>query len=212
MKQYDVNEIFYSIQGEGFNAGCPAIFIRFSGCNLKCRWCDTDHKKNMELTAEEIRREVTEIFNLYRLKYSPVVPNPWIVFTGGEPLLQLDDELVDELRELLPSSIAVETNGSIRCRVPVDWLTVSPKIGQPFEQISGDELKLVYPQYASDGAREVLFPEKFLSYPFNHWYIQPCWSAEEIKRKENISLATEYVKWNPQWRISFQGHRILNLR
>lgn len=186
MKTYRVNEIFYSIQGEGRWTGTAVVFLRFSGCNLRCAFCDTSHQSGEELTLEQIVTEARLV------SQNSVV----MVITGGEPMLQLDRALTQALRSHW--RLHLETNGTI-C-VPedfVDWITVSPKQGQPWVQRKGDELKVVYQgqdleQYLVDSA-------------FDYLYLQPC-------SMKNAEETVQAVKEHPEWRLSIQTHKLLKIR
>ena len=189
-----VNEIFYSIQGEGAHTGTPAVFIRFSGCNLKCDFCDTNHQGGQMYTEEEIVQEVA--------KY----PAYWVVVTGGEPALQLTQSLVDKIKQL-GISVAVETNGT-RELPKVDWITVSPKeafvgdAGKPILKFA-NEVKVVY-----DGIR----PVSSYGIKATHYYLQPCDTGDEKRNQEIINEVVQYVKENPTWKLSLQTQKILNVR
>lgn len=209
---YSVKEIFYTLQGEGANAGRPAVFCRFSGCNLwtgreqdrataVCRFCDTefvgtdgDGGGKFE-TAEALASAVAARWP------AGGKGTPLMVCTGGEPLLQLDAALVEALRAK-GFSIAVETNGTLEPPAGDLWLTVSPKSGAPFVLKRGSELKLVYPQPGAD-------PEKFAGLAFDHFFLQPMDSPERAK---NTALAVDYCLAHPQWRLSLQTHKITGIR
>ncbi len=209
---YSVKEIFYTLQGEGANAGRPAVFCRFSGCNLwtgreqdrataVCRFCDTefvgtdgDGGGKFE-TAEALAAAVAARWP------AGGQGTPLVVCTGGEPLLQLDAALVEALRAK-GFSIAVETNGTLEPPAGDLWLTVSPKAGAPFVLKRGSELKLVYPQSGAD-------PEKFAGLAFDHFFLQPMDSPERAK---NTALAIDYCLAHPQWRLSLQTHKITGIR
>ena len=209
---YSVKEIFYTLQGEGANVGRPAVFCRFSGCNLwtgreqdrataVCRFCDTefvgtdgDGGGKFE-TAEALASAVAARWP------AGGKGTPLVVCTGGEPLLQLDAALVEALRAK-GFSIAVETNGTLEPPAGVLWLTVSPKSGAPFVLKRGSELKLVYPQPGAD-------PEKFAGLAFDHFFLQPMDSPERAK---NTALAVDYCLAHPQWRLSLQTHKITGIR
>jgi 7-carboxy-7-deazaguanine synthase len=208
---YTVKEIFYTLQGEGANAGHAAVFCRFSGCNLwsgreedrsraVCQFCDTDFvgvgpdggrfEKPDEL-AEAVSRawrgdDDTERF---------------VVCTGGEPLLQLDEPLIAALQSR-GFKVAIETNGTRRAPQTIDWICVSPKAGTPLVQRSGNELKLVYPQTDAP-------PEDFETLPFEYFFLQPM---DGPHTAENTSLAVDYCMAHPRWRLSVQTHKILGLR
>ena len=209
---YSVKEIFYTLQGEGANAGRPAVFCRFSGCNLwtgreqdrataVCRFCDTefvgtdgDGGGKFE-TAEALATAVAARWP------AGGQGTPLVVCTGGEPLLQLDAALVEALRAK-GFSIAVETNGTLEPPAGDLWLTVSPKAGAPFVLKRGSELKLVYPQSGAE-------PEKFAGLAFDHFFLQPMDSPERAK---NTALAIDYCLAHPQWRLSLQTHKITGIR
>ncbi len=209
---YSVKEIFYTLQGEGANVGRPAVFCRFSGCNLwtgreqdrataVCRFCDTefvgtdgDGGGKFE-TAEALASAVAARWP------AGGKGTPLVVCTGGEPLLQLDAALVEALRAK-GFSIAVETNGTLEPPAGDLWLTVSPKSGAPFVLKRGSELKLVYPQPGAD-------PEKFAGLAFDHFFLQPMDSPERAK---NTALAVDYCLAHPQWRLSLQTHKITGIR
>ncbi len=194
---YCVNEIFHSLQGEGYNTGTASVFIRLSGCNLRCAFCDTEHHDGAQMSLPQIVAEV--------MKYPQA---PLIVITGGEPTLQLDDALVDGLH-LTGKRIAIETNGTRAVPAGIDWITLSPKQGmdggdaQPCILTECDELKVVYlgqdlSQY--DHINAV------------HRYLQPCYTEDPDARRRNIEATVAAVLAHPTWRLSLQTHRILNIR
>jgi len=208
LKKYSVKEIFYSIQGEGFHSGRPAVFIRFSGCNLWsgkekdrdgaiCKFCDTDF-----VGTDGLNGGVYSIFQLLEIVNKITLENKcrFIVLTGGEPLLQVDTGLVSILKEA-GYYIAVETNGTIRVPNGLDWLTVSPKAGADLVQKTGDELKLVYPQ-------DDILPKEYEDLNFKYFYLQP---KDDNFIKDNINMALEYCLNNPCWRLSLQLHKILGV-
>lgn len=193
MKQYKVNEIFYSLQGEGFNAGTPVIFVRFSGCNLKCSFCDTDHGPGTFMDVGQLMSAIVKINEHPRQGFFPP-----IVLTGGEPMLQVDQELVDTLRENF-GKLWIETNGTYE--IPDGWfdfITVSPKTRKFFTQ--GDELKLVF-----EGQNDAELYSIMVSTSFTHYALQPC-------SMRNISATVRAVQRNPRWRLSFQLQKILEIR
>lgn len=194
---YKINEIFYSLQGEGFHSGTPAVFVRFSGCNLRCTFCDTKHQDGQMMSLQEIVDEVN--------KY-PVAP--LVVLTGGEPSLFINEAFVAELRQKTGKRIAIETNGTRPLPPNLDWVTLSPKTAfeggnaEPCVLMQCDELKVVYlgqdlSQY--DGIEA------------NHRFLQPCFCEDETLRKANMKSCVEAVMQNPGWRLSLQIHRILNI-
>lgn len=209
---YSVKEIYYTLQGEGAQAGRPAVFCRFAGCNLWtgreadrakaiCQFCDTDFVGTdgpgggKFPDAESLARAI-----LAAWPASDYGCHPFVVFTGGEPLLQLDTALV-EACHFLNIEIAVETNGTIIPPKNIDWVCVSPKAGSEFILHKGDELKLVFPQANA-------MPEKFTDLDFTHFLLQPM-DGPDIE--ENTRLAMAYCLENPQWRLSLQTHKILNI-
>ncbi|MBQ3709350.1 MAG: radical SAM protein [Bacteroidales bacterium] len=193
-----INEIFYSLQGEGFHTGTPAVFVRFSGCNLRCAFCDTQHQTGKMMSTRAIIDEINQYPNA-----------PLIVLTGGEPSLFIDENFVAELRIKTCKYIAIETNGTRPVPDNIDWVTLSPKTGfeggdaEPCVLKQCDELKVVYlgqdlKQY--DGIKAA------------HRFLQPCFSDNETQRQANMKACVEAVLQNPGWRLSLQTHRILNIR
>ncbi len=205
-----VKEIYLTIQGEGFHTGKHAVFCRFSGCNLwtglekdrekaVCNFCDTDFVGTNGLngakysSAKQLADKIDEVW-IDSLK------EKFIVFTGGEPLLQLNKELIDILHAK-KFIIAVETNGTIIPPENIDWICVSPKKGAKFNLNYGDELKLVYPQ-------EEFEPNRFESLNFNHFFLQPM-DGPNLQR--NILQSVSYCIENPLWRLSLQTHKIMGI-
>ncbi len=192
---YRINEIFYSLQGEGRHAGRAAVFIRFSGCNLKCPFCDTDFSTYKEMTADEI----CDIIREWR-------DCGFVVLTGGEPTLQLDQALMDALHNE-GFTVAMETNGTRELPCYVDWLTVSPKTAYvengKTAVPSCSELKCVY-----DGEHE---PQTY-GIIAEYLYVQPCDTGNEEKNAEIIAKCVEWVKEHPKWQLSLQQQKILNVR
>jgi 7-carboxy-7-deazaguanine synthase len=211
---YRIKEIFYSLQGEGYHSGRPAVFCRFAGCNLWsgkeadrgkaiCHFCDTDFS-GTDGTQGGLYDTATELAKKIAIAW-PEKKNtsirPFVVCTGGEPLLQLDNTLITALhKEGL--EIAVETNGTIAVPSEVDWICVSPKPGTELVQDRGDELKLVYPQRRVE-------PERYADLDFRHFFLQPLDGPD---REANTLKTIEYILDHPQWRISLQLHKILNIR
>ena len=209
---YAVKEIFYTLQGEGAQAGRPAVFCRFAGCNLwsglerdrasaVCKFCDTDfvgtggEGGGKFATADALAEAIAAKFPSGAAR-----ADRFVVCTGGEPLLQLDDALVDALH-VRGFEIAVETNGTVKAPHGVDWLCVSPKSAAPLAITSGDELKLVYPQADAP-------PEKFEGLDFRVFSLQPM---DGPAREANTKRAVEYCKAHPRWRLSLQAHKILGI-
>ena len=183
-RRYRVNEIFCSLQGEGFFTGTASVFIRLSGCNRACSFCDTAFSRFSLMTSAEICAEASRY------------PARHAVITGGEPLLQLDSELIDALHSL-GFFIAVETNGTLPAPEGVDWLTCSPK-EKPWEIDRIDELKIVYQGQDVETFRKAL-PEA------SHHFLQPC---SGLNNAEVIA----YILEHPQWRLSLQTHKLLDIR
>jgi 7-carboxy-7-deazaguanine synthase (Cx14CxxC type) len=208
---YSVKEIFYSIQGEGYYSGRPAVFCRFSGCNLwsgreedrdkaLCKFCDTDF-----VGTDGIDGGLYKTAGLLAKKISQHWPQAnerrFLVCTGGEPLLQMDAALIAALHEE-NFEIAVETNGTIPAPLGIDWICVSPKAGVQLVQTGGDELKLAYPQTGLD-------PQRYAKLNFRHFFLQPM---DNVDREEATRRTLEYVLAHPKWRISLQLHKILGVR
>ncbi len=216
MMPYAVKEIFYTLQGEGLNAGRAAVFVRFSGCNLwngreedrhkgsgGCsQWCDTNFVGTDGVgggrfgSATELAGRVA---TTWRGQASTNV-RKLVVFTGGEPALQLDDQLVAAVHDE-GFSAAIETNGSIALPQGVDWVCLSPKAGAPLVVTKGDELKFVYPQ-------EGLEPADFEHLAFGSWLIQP---RDGLAREKHTQQAVAYCLSNPRWRLSLQTHKVVGL-
>jgi 7-carboxy-7-deazaguanine synthase len=212
-KTYTVKEIFFTLQGEGANAGRAAVFSRFSGCNLWtghesdraraiCPFCDTDFV-GVGPDGGKFASPAA-LANAIAKRWEEGGGGPekrFVVCTGGEPLLQLDEPLIDELHTR-GFEVAVETNGTRPAPKGLDWICVSPKAGAALTLKSGDELKLVYPQ---PGA----MPETFESLPFKYHYLQPM---DGPNLEANTRAAIEYCLHHPRWRLSIQTHKVLGLR
>jgi 7-carboxy-7-deazaguanine synthase (Cx14CxxC type) len=197
---YAVKEIFHSLQGEGAHAGRPAVFLRFSACNLSCSWCDTDyHGTDGERGGryESPSLLAAAVADLWRGDLA----SAWCVVTGGEPSLQLDTALIDALHQR-GFAVAIETNGTRRLPQSLDWITVSPKAGAELVQASGDELKLAFPQEAAE-------PERFASLNFAHFYLQPI-DGPEIEA--NTRAAIDYCLSHPRWKLSAQRQKVWSIR
>ena len=195
---YKINEIFYSLQGEGYHSGTPAVFVRFSGCNLRCAFCDTKHQEGQMMSLQEIVEEV----NKYPLA-------PLLVLTGGEPSLFIDEAFVAELTQRTNKTIALETNGTRPLLNNLDWVTLSPK--SAFE---GGDLEPCVLTYC-DELKVVCLGQDLSQYDgieAKHRFLQPCFCEDEVQRKANMKACVEAVMQNPGWRLSMQMHRILNIR
>jgi 7-carboxy-7-deazaguanine synthase (Cx14CxxC type) len=218
---YTVKEIFYTLQGEGANAGRPAVFCRFAGCNLwsgreedrtsaVCQFCDTDFVGTdgpgggKFQTAESLAAAVAAAWPFppsgCAAQLDRFREQPFVVCTGGEPLLQLDAALVAALHEY-GFEVAVETNGTRLPPAGVDWVCMSPKAGSELVLRRGNELKLIFPQ---EGAE----PERFVDLDFQHFFLQPM---DGPRRARNTRLAVQYCLTHPQWRLSLQTHKLLGI-
>jgi len=196
-KLYKINEIFYSIQGEGYNAGCAAVFVRFSGCNLRCPFCDTQHTNGTMLTAQDICREIQQY------------PASLVVLTGGEPALFVDAELCDAIHAM-GCRIAMETNGTRPVLPAIDHVTCSPKFefcasADARLQISTcDELKVVF-----TGHNDLSLYDDIQA---GSYFLQPCDTGDEAENKKIVKATFDYILSHPKWRMSLQLHKIINVR
>lgn len=187
---YKVNEIFYSLQGEGYFTGTAAVFLRFSGCNLKCGFCDTQHEKYSEMNAGEILKELS------------THPSRHLIITGGEPSLQLDQILVDMLHDA-GFFIQVETNGTHPLPEDIDWVTCSPKGDNEIRLKHVDELKIVYLGQDVETIAN--------SIGAMHYFLQPC-SSPSYPGGSNTSDTISYILSHPHWRLSLQTHKLLDIK
>ncbi|MGH6871009.1 MAG: 7-carboxy-7-deazaguanine synthase [Rhizomicrobium sp.] len=207
---YSVKEIYYTLQGEGARAGRAAVFLRFAGCNLwtglerdrhkaVCRFCDTDFVGTdgpgggKFETADALAAAVVEKW--------PGGAHPYVVCTGGEPLLQIDAALIASLHAL-GFEIGIETNGTLLPPPGLDWICVSPKANAELKLMRGNELKLIYPQ---EGAE----PQRYAGLAFDHFFLQPM---DNPARDANTSAATAYCLAHPHWRLSLQTHKLIGIR
>lgn len=194
-----INEIFYSLQGEGHNTGRATVFIRFSGCNLKCPFCDTDHRTFSMMSDEEIITEIKQY------------PSQWVTLTGGEPTLFIDEQFID-LLHAAGLYVAIETNGTRPVPANTDWVTLSPK-----NQYTDDsnarlhiekcnEIKVVY-----DGN---ISPLKYdnPSIEADYYYLQPCDTGNNIDNKLITKEVIEFILANPKWKLSLQTHKVLDIK
>ncbi|HWB32163.1 MAG TPA: 7-carboxy-7-deazaguanine synthase [Acidobacteriaceae bacterium] len=217
---YTVKEIFYTLQGEGAQAGRAAVFCRFAGCNLwsgreqdrataVCRFCDTDFvgtgpDGGRFESAEELAARIDAT---WPPSTDSSTAKKFVVCTGGEPLLQLDPALIDALHER-GFEIAIETNGTLAAPAGIDWICVSPKAGAQLVQTTGDELKLVYPQKEAQ-------PEEFAGLAFRHFFLSPMDRGhleDDAARMRHTELAIRYCMEHPQWRLSVQSHKLAGIR
>lgn len=208
---YAVKECFYTLQGEGAQTGRAAVFLRFAGCNLwsglerdranaVCDFCDTDFVGTDGEGGGKFAGAKALAAHVRSRWSGSLGGRPLVVCTGGEPLLQLDEELIVALHTE-GFEVAIETNGTIAAPEGVDWVCVSPKSTAPLVQKSGDELKLVFPQADAP-------PENFEMHDFKRFYLQPMDGPE---REANTALAVEYCRANPKWRLSLQTHKLLGI-
>lgn len=211
---YSVKECFYTLQGEGAHSGRASVFLRFAGCNLWtgreqdranaiCQFCDTDfigtdgENGGKFETAQALTNHVEKIWSTG----TEAAKNKYIVCTGGEPLLQIDDDLIDALH-MQGFEIAIESNGTIAANPKIDWICISPKIGADLVQTKGDELKLVYPQQGGN-------PSQFESLDFCHFFLQPMDNSDF---KANLEKTIQYCMENPKWRLSLQTHKMIGIK
>jgi len=209
-KKYFIKEIYYTLQGEGFHTGRPAVFCRFSGCNLWsgrekdrataiCKFCDTNFWGTDGVGGGKY---TSEYLGSYCASLWPDADSnsKFVVFTGGEPMLQLNEEIIADFKKN-GFEIAIETNGTIEVPKGVDWVCMSPKANTEIVVMKGEELKLVHPQINAS-------PERFEKYDFEHKFLQPM-DGQNVE--ENIQICIEYCKQNPIWKLSLQTHKILNI-
>ncbi len=207
---YSVKELFFTLQGEGARTGRAAVFLRFAGCNLwsgreseretaSCRFCDTDFV-GIDGDGGGRFESAHELARAARAKF-PDGGAPYVVCTGGEPLLQLDGPLVAALHAE-GFEIAIETNGTLPAPAGIDWICVSPKAGAPLVLRSGHELKLVFPQHGAE-------PASFEGLAFEHFFLQPM---DGLGRKRHTAAATAFCMAHPRWRLSLQTHKLLGIR
>lgn len=209
--RYAVKEMFYSLQGEGRHAGRPAVFCRFAGCNLwsgreadrataACNFCDTDFVGTDGLGGGRFDG-AAGLASAVGSMWAGLGGKRFVVLTGGEPLLQVDDRLVSALHQA-DFEIAIETNGTLPVELPIDWITVSPKGATHLAQKSGNELKLVFPQKNID-------PASFEDLAFEHFLLQPMDNAD---RDSNMADAIAYCLRRPKWKLSLQTHKYMSIR
>ena len=208
--KYSVKEIYYTLQGEGYHTGRPAVFIRFSGCNLWtghekdrsgaiCNWCDTDFVGTNGINGGKFSaEEITNIVN--SLWKGNVQTEPYVICTGGEPLLQMDESLIKAIHKA-GFEIGLETNGTMIPPDGIDWICVSPKANADLVLKNGNELKVVYPQCGMN-------PRMHEKLKFDHFYIQPM---DGIDQKNNIKRSEKFVLDHPKWKLSLQTHKILGI-
>ena len=221
---YRINNIFYSLQGEGRNTGRAAAFVRFAGCNLRCPFCDTEFDSYREMTADEILQEIARLSSFY----SPL-SSCFIVLTGGEPTLQVDEHFVDLLHQE-GYEVAMESNGTRPAPRNLDWLTVSPKVvdggrsmvdgGRSMvdgEGTAPDEIKIVFEENTAEMLSSPASPlSSFLS-PLSYLpsppllYLQPCDTGDSARNAFILQQCISYIKQHPQWRLSLQTHKLIGI-
>jgi len=191
--KYKVNDIFYSLQGEGINAGRPALFIRFAGCNLHCSFCDTDFQSYQLMSAQEILQAIKNLMPEAQC-------STLIVLTGGEPTLQVDESLIDVLHTT-GLQVAMESNGTHLPPPNLDWLTVSPKQHVVVERCN--ELKCIYDESGQVDDRGI---------QADHYLLQPCDTGDAEKNRVIIAHCVNYILSHPKWRLSLQTHKLINIK
>lgn len=178
-----INEIFYSLQGEGFHTGCAAVFVRFSGCNLKCSFCDTRHEEGTWMSDEEIVKQVVSY------------PARMVILTGGEPSLWIDNSFIEQLHEV-GKYVCIETNGTRPLPKGIDWITCSPKENAPVVLTHIDEIKVVF--VGQDLSA-------YTAMPAQHHFLQPC-------SCQNTDDVVQYILQHPEWRLSLQTHKLIQIQ
>ena len=194
-----INDIFYSLQGEGHNTGRAAVFIRFAGCNLRCSFCDTEFDTYREMSDEQILAAISQY------------PARFVVLTGGEPTLQVDEAFVELLHQH-GYEVAMESNGTRPAPQNLDWLTVSPKVRSEKLEVKSeklaDELKVVFD--------ETTAPESYLSLLTSHFspllFLQPCDTGDAARNDAIVARCIEYIKEHPWWRLSLQTHKLVGFK
>ena len=229
MRTFRVNDIFYSLQGEGRNTGRAAVFVRFAGCNLRCPFCDTEFDSYTEMSAEEIVGKISSLHTSGRVGVRPL-----IVLTGGEPTLQVDEAFVDLLHQH-DYEVAMESNGTRPAPRNLDWLTVSPKNLMSWCGVCGvrcvvcvgkacDELKIVFDEATPEILSTLHEPLSSLHTPHSTLhespstlhgspllYLQPCDTGDARRNAAITAACVEYIKSHPQWRLSLQTHKLIGI-
>ena len=205
-----VKEIYYTLQGEGSRTGRPSVFCRFSGCNLWtgieadreksiCSFCDTDFL-GTDGPGGGKHKDIKSLINKIDSEWPKSQPNKYVVFTGGEPALQITKALVYEL-QIKGFEVAIETNGTLELPDNIDWVTVSPKADTKISVTSGNELKLVFPQTENN-------PDNFIHMDFEEFYLQP---KDGDERNTNTQKTIQYCLENPEWKLSLQTHKYMGI-
>ena len=207
---FHVKEIYYTLQGEGSRTGRPSVFCRFSGCNLWtgieadreksiCSFCDTDFL-GTDGPGGGKHKDIKSLINKIDSEWPKSQPNKYVVFTGGEPALQITKALVYEL-QIKGFEVAIETNGTLELPDNIDWVTVSPKADTKISGTSGNELKLVFPQTENN-------PDNFIHMDFEEFYLQP---KDDDERNINTQKTIQYCLENPEWKLSLQTHKYMGI-
>lgn len=190
----NVNEIFYSIQGEGANTGTAATFVRLSGCNLRCPFCDTEYQSGAAMDEKSILEQIEKH------------PGPWVVITGGEPTLQNLDNLIEEIHKT-GKKVAIETNGTHPVPAGADWVTVSPKTafvsGADVVVSKADEVKVVF-----DGEHDVYDH----GIEAKHYFVQPCDIGNPDENRRIVEQCVAFILQNPKWKLSMQVHKVIHVK
>ena len=210
MKMYRVNEIFYSLQGEGFNTGRAAVFVRFAGCNLRCPFCDTEFDSYREMTADDIVAEISLHHPPSTLHHLPLL----VVLTGGDPTLQVDEAFVDLLHQH-GFEVAMESNGTRPAPQNLDWLTVSPKslplTPSNWRGRMPDERKVVFTTEEDVPQLTAQLPLQLVG--AGGWlYLQPCDTGDAERNALIINRCVDYIKAHPHWRLSLQTHKLVGFK
>jgi len=207
---FHVKEVYYTLQGEGSRTGRPSVFCRFSGCNLwtgkevdredsVCKFCDTDFI-GVDGPGGGRYKDIGSLVKKIDYEWPKSQPNKYVVFTGGEPALQITETLVHELQKD-GFEVAIETNGTLELPNNIDWITVSPKADTKISITSGNELKLVFPQVENN-------PGNYIDLDFKEFYLQP---KDGEDRKKNTQKAIQYCLENPEWKLSLQTHKYMGI-
>ena len=225
---YRINNIFYSLQGEGRNTGRAAAFVRFAGCNLRCPFCDTEFDSYREMTADEILQEIARLSSFHSplSSFHSPLPSRFIVLTGGEPTLQVDEHFVDLLHQE-GYEVAMESNGTRPAPRNLDWLTVSPKVvdgGRSMvdggwwmvdgEGKAPDEIKIVFEENTAEMLSSPASPLSSLLSPLPSpplLYLQPCDTGDSARNAFILQQCISYIKQHPQWRLSLQTHKLIGI-
>jgi len=207
---YRINDIFYSLQGEGHNTGRAAAFIRFAGCNLRCAFCDTDFDSYQEMSGSDIMTAISQLTSHIESDTRPL-----IVLTGGEPTLQADEQLVALLHDQ-GYEVAMESNGTRPAPHNIDWLTISPKTPLTWKDKNGwrwpDELKVVFEKDTRPDDVLASFLDRSSANPCPLLYLQPCDTGDATRNILIMQDCVDYIQRHPQWRLSLQTHKLIGIK